>query len=95
MINEISANGFVELFNRGRDPLALDGCGLADASVTNRWVFAPGVTIAPGGTSWWCAASLPFALPVTGVRSCSCTAAATRVLDARVFDPTLGGTSTG
>ncbi|MFO1490808.1 MAG: lamin tail domain-containing protein [Kiritimatiellia bacterium] len=95
MINEISANGFVELFNRGRDPLALDGCGLADASVTNRWVFAPGVTIAPGGFLVVPAASLPFALPVTGGRVLLTNAAATRVLDARVFDPTLGGTSHG
>ena len=94
-INEIAAGGFVELFNRARDPIDLSGCALADAAVTNQHLFAPGTTLAGGAYLSVPAASLPFPLTVAGGRILLFNPAATRVLDARVFDPTLGTTAHG
>ena len=95
VINEVSAGAFVELLNRGRDPLDLTGCGLADAAVTNRYVFAPGTIIAGGAYLNVPVASFPFALPTQGGRVLLSNPMLTRMLDARVFDPTFGATSHG
>ena len=57
---------FVEIYNHSNQPADLSGCHLTDDPATNKFTFAPGVTLEPRGFLALDQTQLGFALSSAG-----------------------------
>lgn len=89
------ASDYVELYNRGSEPLDLGGCFLTDARNTNKFTVPAGTVLPPGGFIAFDQAQLGFALDAAGETLYLRNPSATRVLDAIRFGPQARGVARG
>lgn len=101
LINEFLADGvppvqgFIELFNRGAQPLDLSGCSLSDDRKVNKFLLPPGSVIPARGFLAFEQSQLGFTLNPGGGTIYFRNASATRVLDALFYEGQQSGVSFG
>ena len=101
MINELVAHttdpepDVVELYNHSNQPADLSGCHLTDDRTTNKFTFASGVTVGPGGFLALDQTQLDFALSSAGETVYLINSNGTRVLDAVRLGPQAPGVPLG
>jgi hypothetical protein len=86
---------YVELYNRGNDPLDLSGCALSDNPSQNRFVLPPGTLIPARGFLAFNETRLGFALSSGGEAIYLRNREGSRVLDALRFGPQANGVASG
>jgi hypothetical protein len=103
LINEVSSAGpgpdFIELCNRGSEPVGLSGCVLSDDRTAAKYTFAADVTLNAGATLALDSSQLGFGLKAGGdtvyFRAPGVAGETGRVLDCLRFGAQDAGTSVG
>ncbi|MBI5384085.1 MAG: lamin tail domain-containing protein [Verrucomicrobia bacterium] len=90
-----AAPNFIELYNRGTQPLDLSGCFLTDDPDTNKFALPPNTLIPARGFVSFDETQLGFGLKAGGETIYFRNAAGTRVLDAVRFEAQASGVSMG
>lgn len=101
VINEVLAHtdlpqlDFVEVYNRGNEPVDLGECILTDQADTHRFRIPAGTVITPRGFLAWTEEQLGFRLDAAGEAVFLLDPSASRVIDAVRFGPQENGVSSG